>query len=55
MVCTATTGIAQDGLIRFLDAVGHPPAILALDRYPGAKVDSGTGSGTGSGSGTGGG
>jgi Ala-tRNA(Pro) deacylase len=28
----ATTGIAPAGLIRFLEAVGHPPRILALDR-----------------------
>ena len=28
---TATTGIAPAGLIRFLEAVGHPPQILALD------------------------
>jgi len=29
---TATTGIAPAGLIRFLEAVGHPPQILRLDR-----------------------
>lgn len=29
---TATTGIAPAELIRFLEAVGHPPQILALDR-----------------------
>jgi Ala-tRNA(Pro) deacylase len=29
---TATTGIAPAGLIRFLEAVGHPPQIVALDR-----------------------
>lgn len=29
---TATTGIALAELIRFLEAVGHPPQILALDR-----------------------
>ena len=28
---TATAGIAPAGLIRFLEAVGHPPQILALD------------------------
>jgi Ala-tRNA(Pro) deacylase len=28
---TATTGIAPGELIRFLEAVGHPPQILALD------------------------
>ena len=28
---TATTGIAPAGLIRFLEAVDHPPQILALD------------------------
>ena len=28
---TATTGIAPAELIRFLEAVGHPPQILALD------------------------
>lgn len=29
---SATTGIAPAGLIRFLEAVGHPLQILALDR-----------------------
>jgi Ala-tRNA(Pro) deacylase len=29
---TATTGIAPAELIRFLEAVGHPPQILDLDR-----------------------
>ena len=28
---TATTGIAPAALIRFLEAVGHPPLLLALD------------------------
>ena len=28
---TATTGLAPAGLIRFLEAVGHPPLLLALD------------------------
>jgi Ala-tRNA(Pro) deacylase len=28
---TATTGIAPAGLIRFLEAVGHPPQIVDLD------------------------
>ncbi|MQT12812.1 prolyl-tRNA synthetase associated domain-containing protein [Segnochrobactrum spirostomi] len=27
---TATTTIAREGLVRFLEAVGHPPAILAV-------------------------
>jgi Ala-tRNA(Pro) deacylase len=29
---SATTGIAPAGLIRFLEAVGHPLQVLALDR-----------------------
>ncbi|WP_319486808.1 prolyl-tRNA synthetase associated domain-containing protein [uncultured Cohaesibacter sp.] len=32
---TATTAIAREDLLRFLDATGHVPTILALEKEPG--------------------
>jgi Ala-tRNA(Pro) deacylase len=32
LVNTATTGLPRDGLVRFLEAVGHPPRILAVSQ-----------------------
>jgi Ala-tRNA(Pro) deacylase len=32
LVNTATTGLSRDGLVRFLEAVGHPPRILAVSQ-----------------------
>jgi len=32
LVNTATTSLPRDGLVRFLEAVGHPPRILAVSQ-----------------------
>jgi Ala-tRNA(Pro) deacylase len=36
LVNTMTTSIGRDDLVRFLEAVGHPPRILAISDDPGA-------------------
>ena len=37
LVNTMTTSIARDDLIRFLDATGHPPRIMAVAEQDGAR------------------
>ncbi len=36
LVNTATTTIARDGLLKFLEATGHPPRIAAVSGAPAA-------------------
>ncbi|BBF93784.1 prolyl-tRNA synthetase associated domain-containing protein [Blastochloris tepida] len=39
LVNTMTTTLRRDDLIRFLEAVGHPPQILALNRAGAAETE----------------